>query len=232
MKLCKCGCGEEIIIKLHHSWYGVPNYLPYHHKMFKKGNQYAKGNKPNNTSFRNGHKSWAKDRKFTKEHRENLSISHRGNEGYWKGRTDKKSHRKDLSWEEEYGLTKTTELKLKRAKQILPVRDTKIEVKTQNFLKELGIEFFTHQYMKEIEHGYQCDILIPSMNLIIECDGDYWHKYPIGNELDHTHTKELMEKGFKVLRLWECEIKEMDVNDFKNRLYDNGTIFAKDSACS
>ena len=109
-------------------------------------------------------------------------------------------------------------LKVTRAKQILPVKDTKIELKIQNFLKQLGIEYFTHQYMKEIEHSYQCDVLIPSMNLVIECDGDYWHKYPIGREIDNIRTSELLSNGFKVLRLWECEIKVMDIKQFKWRL--------------
>ncbi len=108
-------------------------------------------------------------------------------------------------------------MKLARAKQIFPVKDTSIEVKIQNFLKQLGIEFFTHQYMK-IEHGYQCDILIPSMNMVIECDGNYWHKYPVGLEKDHIRTKELIEKGFKVLRLWEFEINEMTIKDFQEKI--------------
>ena len=108
-------------------------------------------------------------------------------------------------------------LKKLRAKRILPVKDTSIEIKIQNFLKQLNIEFFTHQYIK-IEHGYQCDILIPSMNMVIECDGDYWHKYPIGREIDNIRTKELLNKGFKVLRLWESEIKNMDLNYFKEKL--------------
>jgi len=108
-----------------------------------------------------------------------------------------------------------------RKTQVLPIKDTKIEVKIQNFLKQLNIEFFTHQHIKEIEHSYQCDILIPSMNLVIECDGDYWHKYPIGKDIDHIRTKELIEKGFKILRLWEREIKEMSVEVFKERLYEN-----------
>jgi len=92
-----------------------------------------------------------------------------------------------------------------------------IEVKIQNFLKQLGIEFFTHQYMK-IKHGYQCDILIPSMNLVIECDGNYWHKYPIGNDIDHIRTNELIQKGFKVLRLWEHNIKLMTLENFSTKL--------------
>jgi very-short-patch-repair endonuclease len=109
-------------------------------------------------------------------------------------------------------------MKLRRTKQIMPAIDTSIEIKIQNYLKQLGITFFTHQYIKEIEHGYQCDILIPSMNLVIECDGDYWHKYPIGREIDYVRTKELIEKGFKVLRLWEHEIKKMDINSFEERM--------------
>lgn len=106
-------------------------------------------------------------------------------------------------------------IKQARAKQIFPLKDTSIEVKIQNYLKMLGIDFLTHQHIKDIEHGYQCDILIPSMKLVIECDGDYWHKYPIGNEIDHIRTSELLQKGFKVLRLWEHEIKIMDINKFK-----------------
>lgn len=105
----------------------------------------------------------------------------------------------------------------RRSKLKIPKYDSSIEIKIQNFLKTLGISFFTHQYMK-IEHGYLCDILIPSMNLVIECDGNYWHNYPIGLDRDHIRTKELIDKGFKVLRLWEFEIRPMDINQFKNKL--------------
>jgi len=105
----------------------------------------------------------------------------------------------------------------RRAKQIFPLKDSSIEVKIQSFLKQLNIEFFTPQYI-HIEHSYQCDILIPSLNLVIECDCDYWHKYPIGTEIDYIRTSELLQKGFKVLRLWEFEINKMSINDFVRRL--------------
>lgn len=108
-------------------------------------------------------------------------------------------------------------LRATRKDIVMPIRDTKIEIKIQNFLKELNIEFLTHKYMK-IEHGYQCDILIPSINLIIECDGDYWHKRPLGNELDIIRNKELRQQDYKVLRFWESEIKPMEIQDLKNKL--------------
>ena len=56
------------------------------------------------------------------------------------------------------------------------------------------------------------------MNMVIECDGNYWHSYPTGTEIDNIRTKELIEKGFKVLRLWEFEIKDMDLDKFKDKL--------------
>jgi len=120
-------------------------------------------------------------------------------------------------------LSEETKQKIREArlKQIFPEKDTKIEVKIQSFLKKLGIEFYTHQIMNQIKHKYQCDILIPSMNMVIECDGDYWHKYPVGNDLDHIRTKELIEKGFKVLRLWEHQINNMELKQFQGILNEN-----------
>ena len=160
-----------------------------------------------------GKSIWPNGRIFSEETKQKMSESGKNRIKNNRGSPPFKKGKENIA----YNLSKE-ERKQKRAKQN-PTFMSSIEVKIQNFLKQLKIEFFTHQYMKEIEHGYQCDILIPSMNLVIECDGDYWHKYPIGNELDHIRTKELIEKGFKVLRLWEIEIKSMDINQFKNKLY-------------
>ena len=101
-----------------------------------------------------------------------------------------------------------------RKNWVCPKFDTSIEIKIKEYLEQLKVEFFSHKYMN-IEHSYQCDIFIPSLNLVIECDGNYWHKYPTGTDMDHIRTKELIDKGFKVLRLWESEIKAMDVNKFQ-----------------
>jgi len=131
-------------------------------------------------------------------------------------------------------------LKEQRAKQIFPTKDTKIEQKIQDYLKLLHVEFITHNYMSEITHAYQCDILIPKQETegviiphktIIECDGCYWHNCPICNlplgesklserileqkEKDKIRTKELIEKGYNVIRLWEHDIKVMELNDLK-----------------
>ena len=110
-------------------------------------------------------------------------------------------------------------MKEKRKNWVVPVKDTTIEVKIQSLLKKLQMEFLTHQYVNK-NYGYQCDILIPVQNginqkTIIECFGDYWHKYPLSREIDIQRCKELRENGWRVLVFWEREIKVMELNDFE-----------------
>ncbi len=170
------------------------------------------------TQFKKGEKSeqlkkmW-KEKKVTQKQKDNL---------FKKGK-DKRRIKTQFKKGHKPSMETKKKMRDKRRKQITPSKDTSIEIKIQDYLKQLKINFFTHQYMSQINHAYQCDILIPSMKLVIECDGDYWHKYPIGMSIDHIRTEELLEKGFKVLRLWECEIKEMNLNQFKERIMGRGS---------
>lgn len=106
-------------------------------------------------------------------------------------------------------------MKIHRLNQVFPKKDSKPEKKLQAFLTELKIKFVKHQIIP-IAHKYQCDLLIPSMNTVIECDGNYFHNYPYGNEKDHIRTKELREAGYKVIRLWGEDINRMSIDEFKN----------------
>ena len=150
---------------------------------------------------------------------------------------------KGLTYEEFFGEDVANDLKqivkANRANQVVPMNDTKIEVKIQNYLKELKIEFFTHYYCREIIHSYQCDFFIPVQKsniffikepIILEADGDYWHGnkkiYPNSSiwqkeqiEEDKIRTEELKNKGFRVIRLWENEIKKLNLNDFKEVIF-------------
>jgi len=125
-------------------------------------------------------------------------------------------------------------LKKIRAKQIIPKKDTTIEVKIQKFLSLIHIEFFTHKYISGLTNSYQCDIFIPvqkgiPQKTIIEADGCYWHGCPICNHKPHKglkerkirdkiRTEELQENGFKVIRLWEHEIRPMTIKQFERKL--------------
>lgn len=144
------------------------------------------------------------------------------------------NHFKKLWKNKEYRELKTKQNKLNRSKQIFPFKDTSIEIKIQNFLSKLHIEYYTHKYISEISHSYQCDIFLPvqkgiKQKTIIECDGCFFHCCPIckkkkyewtleNKKKDKIRTKELIRKGFRVLRLWGHEIKVMDSIELSNRL--------------
>ncbi len=107
-------------------------------------------------------------------------------------------------------------IKDKRLFQKVLKKDTRPEVAMQNLLTDLQINFTKHKPLLNIEHKYQCDLFIEP-NIIIECDGDYFHNYPYGRELDRVRTKELSDKGYKVIRFWEHEIKK-DIDFCKKKI--------------
>ena len=150
----------------------------------KKGNKSHLGFKHSEETRK---KMGIKGRIFSEETRRKLSLASKGRKMSKEAKRKMGLSKKGKIFSKEH----KRKLRLARRKQILPVKNTSIEVKIQNFLKEMGIEFLTHQYI-HIRHGYQCDILIPQFNLIIECDGNYWHHYPIGNDIDHIRTNELL----------------------------------------
>ena len=116
-----------------------------------------------------------------------------------------------------------------------PSEPTSIEIKIQDFLRKLNIEFVIHYSVYPI---CEVDIFIPSLNLIIECDGDYFHcnpkkysadfiRFPESSkkmtakmiwEKDNFRTQQLLKKGFKVLRLWESDIRKMSLDQFEKIL--------------
>jgi len=107
-------------------------------------------------------------------------------------------------------------IKEKRLYQKILKKDTKPEKIIQKLLEKSGISFVKHKPLVDIIHKYQCDIFIEP-NIVIECDGDYYHQYPLGREIDKIRTEELKKKGYKVLRFWENEINN-DINSCRNKI--------------
>ena len=52
------------------------------------------------------------------------------------------------------------------------------------------------------------DFFLPDSKIIIECDGDYWHKRLGREDKDTNRDFQLNFKGYKTYRFWESEIKE------------------------
>jgi len=117
-----------------------------------------------------------------------------------------------------FNKSKETILKIKekRLYQKILKKDTKPEIIIQKLLTDFGIKFVKHKPITNIAHKYQCDIYI-NPKVIIECDGDYYHNYPNGREIDKIRTKELMEAGYKVVRFWEHQIYE-DMDFCKSKI--------------
>jgi DNA mismatch endonuclease (patch repair protein) len=94
-----------------------------------------------------------------------------------------------------------------RKRQILPLRDTSIEIKMQNILTDNDIKFEKH---RQDIFGYP-DIFIDP-NICIFCDGDYWHNFPDRLDKDRIVNIKLSDLGYIVLRFWEHEIND-DLNE-------------------
>lgn len=82
-------------------------------------------------------------------------------------------------------------------------RDTSLELTVRAVLDVLDIEYRSSHRINR----FIVDIYVPSRNLIIECDGAYWHSLPriIGRDVERDAF--LRASGYKVLRLPECDIK-------------------------
>lgn len=80
---------------------------------------------------------------------------------------------------------------------------TSIEIAVQEILDILNIEYEAQKPIGK----YIADFYIPAQNLIIECDGDYWHSLPDVKKRDKQKDKYLRKQGYTVKRLPEKVIK-------------------------
>lgn len=79
-------------------------------------------------------------------------------------------------------------------------KKTSVEKRFEDFLKKRNIADYIFQYFL---HGKHYDFFIPSSNMLIEVDGEYWHRFPsaIKNDIEkHVIANDL---NFKMLRITE-----------------------------
>ena len=96
--------------------------------------------------------------------------------------------------------------------------DTWIEREIQSFLQDADIDF-----IKQFEiDRMTVDFLIPSKNLVVEANGDFWHAnpaiygkdkplhkiHPRVIEKDKRKLRQLSDKGYSVYVVWENDLKE------------------------
>ena len=156
----------------------------------RKNGDAHRGQKPNSGCFKKGHTTWIKGKHHSLETLQKL-----------RSRTVSQST--------------LEKIRLARAKQIMPSHDTKIERVIQIALSIEQIQYKKHKAFKMKSGSYhQVDIFIDP-NICIEVDGCYWHSckqcgfdYPPRVEKDKLINESLRSQGYKVIRIWEHEIKE------------------------
>lgn len=173
----------------------------------QKGKQASEETKKKLSKAKMGNKNWF-GKCFSVEHRKNISKA-------LKGKHRSKEQRRKLS-EIHRGIPISKEQKEKmlkgRQRFFLSKQPTSIEKKVYEELKDRGLLFETQ---KLINGKFIVDAYIPSLNLIIEADGDYWHSLPKIVKKDKAENAYLTKCGFDLLRLSEMEINN---NNFKEKL--------------
>ena len=107
-----------------------------------------------------------------------------------------------------------------------------IETIIQNFLINYDINFIYNQYINLENKKYRPDFVLSDFNLIIECDGLFWHSDRIKkNNSYHKNKKEYFKKlGYETLFIRSNEIiEQIEVvkSIILNRLQKSNRIFAR-----
>jgi very-short-patch-repair endonuclease len=82
-------------------------------------------------------------------------------------------------------------------------RRTSIEIKMADELSARGIEYI-EQY--SLGNKFALDFFLPEYGIVIECDGDYWHRLPKAILRDKAKNAYVKACGFSMYRFWESEI--------------------------
>jgi very-short-patch-repair endonuclease len=82
-------------------------------------------------------------------------------------------------------------------------RRTSIEIKMAEELTSRGIEYI-EQY--NLGNKFALDFFLPEYGIVVECDGDYWHRLPKNVARDKSKNAYVKACGFSMYRFWESEI--------------------------
>jgi very-short-patch-repair endonuclease len=88
---------------------------------------------------------------------------------------------------------------------------SKGELELLSKLRQQFVEVI-HQFTVPDYHRVY-DMYIPSLNLIIEYDGDYWHREDKYFGKDCRDTDKAIKRGYKIFRYWESTIKEKGLDN-------------------
>jgi very-short-patch-repair endonuclease len=83
-----------------------------------------------------------------------------------------------------------------------PLR-TSIEIKMADELSARGIEYIEQRNLGD---KFLLDFFLPEYGIVIECDGDYWHRLPSSIRRDKAKNAYIKACDLSLYRFWESEI--------------------------
>lgn len=97
----------------------------------------------------------------------------------------------------------STECSTAFARQHIVSERTSIEIKMAEELTRRQIEY-TEQH--NLGNKFALDFFLPEYGIVIECDGDYWHRLPNVARRDKSKNAYIKACGYSLYRFWESEI--------------------------
>jgi len=203
--------GKKTTYKHGSGWKLSKKALKNHHFPTKEECSYWKGK-----IFTEEHRSHISEsligKEVSKETRQRMSVAKTGCASWFKGKKRKpfsKEHKRKLSeYQKENLRSKDYYQKiglLGVKKQQDAKEPTSIEKKLYEELKNRGILF---EKQRLINGKFLVDAYIPSLNLVIEADGDYWHSLNRVKKHDKAKNAYLTKCGYSLLRITGTEIRD------------------------
>lgn len=161
-------------------------------------------------------------KKHSDETKNKISQSMKGHFGYNKGIKFSDETRKKMSKsQKKKWFSKSIEQKEKEIKELIdrPKKfqsDTSIELKVERDLIFYRVRYIKQKFISSDTRNFVLDFYIPSLKLVIECNGDYWHNLPERKQRDKELKEYVESTGRKIVFIWEHEIKDewFDIMDY------------------
>lgn len=151
--------------------------------------------------------------------RRNATLESKGGHN-WSG--DYGARQCDIVFEERYGMTSVEY----RQRALFSATVTSIEATVRDYFESISLDY---EMQFKLDSKYY-DFYLPTMNCLLEVDGDYWHAYGVNdNDLSEAQAKNrnndlykdalAAKHGYDIIRVWGHEVRDGSfINVIKSHL--------------
>lgn len=115
-------------------------------------------------------------------------------------------------------MSNSAKLRVARDGVNVPHGPSSLEISISNVLTKMGVEFSTEYIIPGSRWRY--DFYVSKHNLLIECDGIYWHSFPEQKVRDADKTQLATENGYKLLRIPGDVVTELGSDMILTQVWD------------